>query len=148
MITRLIWTIWTSPSAVPRKAGKFNHSLTRARLYFQFSQARFLECHCKEHEIIFLDSFCLSSEFLFLSLAQYMIKLASLCSSSTSSFFFWVITSLTILLTFDAVSDVLTLSAQVSLTFLSSSCVMSHEYSGVPNRRAGLLIFHFFADLT
>ena len=29
MITRLIWTIWTSLSAVPRKAVKFNHSLTR-----------------------------------------------------------------------------------------------------------------------
>ena len=28
MITRLIWTIWTSLSAVPRKAVKFNHSLT------------------------------------------------------------------------------------------------------------------------
>ena len=28
MITQLIWTIWTSVSAVPRKAVKFNHSLT------------------------------------------------------------------------------------------------------------------------
>ena len=28
MITRLIWTIWTSLSSVPRKAVKFNHSLT------------------------------------------------------------------------------------------------------------------------
>ena len=28
MITQLIWTIWTSLSAVPRKAVKFNHSLT------------------------------------------------------------------------------------------------------------------------
>ena len=28
VITRLIWTIWTSLSAVPRKAIKFNHSLT------------------------------------------------------------------------------------------------------------------------
>ena len=29
MITQLIWTIWTSLSAVPRKAVKFNHSLTQ-----------------------------------------------------------------------------------------------------------------------
>ena len=30
MITRLIWTIWTSLSAVPRKAVKFNHSVTHS----------------------------------------------------------------------------------------------------------------------
>ena len=39
MITRLIWTIWTSLSAVPRKAVKFDHSLPHfprcyAILYF------------------------------------------------------------------------------------------------------------------
>ena len=28
MITRLMWTIWTSLSAVPKKSVKFNHSLT------------------------------------------------------------------------------------------------------------------------
>ena len=32
VITRLIWTIWTSLSAVPRKAVKFNHSLTNCRI--------------------------------------------------------------------------------------------------------------------
>ena len=35
-ITGLMWTIWTSLSAVPRKAVIFNHSLTRPR-YSQFS---------------------------------------------------------------------------------------------------------------
>ena len=32
MITRLIWTIWTSMSDVPRKAVKFNHSLTHPHI--------------------------------------------------------------------------------------------------------------------
>ena len=33
MITRLMWTIWTVLSAVPRKAVKFNHSLTHSLMF-------------------------------------------------------------------------------------------------------------------
>ena len=36
-ITRLIWTIWTSLSAVPRKAVKFNHSITHHRWHRRYS---------------------------------------------------------------------------------------------------------------
>ena len=46
-ITRLIWTIWTSLSNIPRKAIKFNHSLHVKSVEFGWAMGEFFCIHKK-----------------------------------------------------------------------------------------------------
>ena len=56
MVTRLIWTIWTSMSAIPRKAVKFNHSLTHSLdqwwpsslMHIYGTRGRWVDCYWNE----------------------------------------------------------------------------------------------------
>ena len=61
MITRLIWTIWTSLSAVPRMAVKFNYSLTHSQIvyYCHVSCCRMLlYLNLLSHDNIFKSFLC------------------------------------------------------------------------------------------